>query len=143
VLAVAVALSLLATVVHFVLAVLGLSLLAVALGGWLRQSKREYARLPAGPEAAVAETPAGEQALHLPRPSVWPVVLALGVALSLLATVVHFALAVVGVPLAALAVAAWVRDVLRQHRELPVAEENREAPPVEEPAREPTGPRAR
>jgi len=143
VLAVAVALSLLATVVHFMLAVLGLPLMAVALGGWLRQSRREYERLPAGPQAAVAEAPAGEHAIHMPHPSVWPVVLALAVALSLLATVVHFALAIVGVPLAALALTAWVRDVLRQHRELPVAKESRETPGVEEPARERAGPRAR
>jgi putative Mn2+ efflux pump MntP len=143
VLAVAVALSLLATVVHFMLAVLGLPLLAVALGGWLRQSRREYERLPAGPEAAVAEAPMDDHAVHLPRPSVWPLLLAVAVALSLLATVVHFALAIVGVPLAALALAAWVRDVLRQQRELPVAEERLDAPGVEEPAKERVGPRAR
>jgi putative Mn2+ efflux pump MntP len=140
VLAVAVALSLLATVVHFVLAVIGLPLLAVALGGWLRQSKREYEHLPAAPKAAVAEALADEHALHLPRPSVWPLVLALGVALSLLATVVHFALAVVGVPLAALSLAGWLREALGEHRELPGAEESHEAPAVEEPAREPVGP---
>ena len=68
-------------------------------------------------------------------------VLALGVALSLLATVVHFSLAVVGVPIVVLSLAAWVRDVIRQHRELPAPEET--APPVEEPERERVGPRAR
>jgi putative Mn2+ efflux pump MntP len=145
VLAVAVALSLLATVVHVVLAVLGLPLLAVALGGWFRQSRREYERLPAGPKAtaAVIEAPAREHAIHLPRPSVWPLVLALAVALSLLATVVHFALAVVGVPLVVLAVGGWLREALREHRGLPAAEENREAPGVEEPVEEKAGPRAR
>lgn len=143
VLAVAVALSLLATVVHVALAVLGLPLLAIALGGWLSQSKREYEHLPAAPKAAILEAPVGDHALHLPRPSVWPVVLALAVAMSLLATVVHFALAVVGVPLVALALAGWLREALGQHRELPAAEESREAPPVEEPARERAGPRAR
>lgn len=143
VLAVAVALSLLATVVHVSLAVLGLPLLAVALGGWLTQSRREYERLPAAPKAAVVEASADEHALHLPRPSIWPVVLALAVALSLLATVVHFALAAVGVPLVALALAGWLREALGQQRQLPAAEESREAPGVGEPTRESVGPRQR
>ena len=143
VLAVGVALSLLATVIHFVLAILGVPLLAIALGGWLQQSRREYEHLPSAPKAAPVEAPAGEHAMHLPGPSIWPVLLALGVALSLLATVVHFALAVVGVPVAALALGAWIRDVVRQQRELPEPEENEATSPVEEPVKEPAGPRAR
>ena len=145
-LAIAVALSLLATVVHFVLAILGLPLLAIALGGWFRQSRREYERLPAAPEAPEVRAPA-EGAFHLPKPSAWPLVLAVGVTLSLLATVVHFALAAVGVPLVAISLAAWVRDAFRQHRELPepAATEAGEAAdePAAEPAKERVGPTAR
>jgi hypothetical protein len=55
--------------------------------------------------------------------------------------VVHFSLAAVGVPMVALSLVAWVRDVIRQHHELPEPEET--APPAEEPPRERVGPSAR
>ena len=145
VLAVGVVLSLLATVVHFALAVVGLPLLVVALAGWLRQSTREYRHLPEAPrttEAALPQVAAEAQAFHLPGPSIWPLLLAVGIVLSLLATVVHFALAAVGVPLVVLSLAGWVREALRQHRALPT-EESGETLPAKEPARERTGPRAR
>jgi hypothetical protein len=69
------------------------------------------------PESA---TPAeGHEAFHLPPPSIWPPVLALGIAFILIGLVVTLVLLVVGIILGVLAFALWVRDARREFAELP------------------------
>jgi len=61
----------------------------------------------------------GHGAFHLPPPSIWPAVLALGVALLLTGLVVNRLLLAVGVVLSLAAIALWVRDARREFSELP------------------------
>jgi len=69
---------------------------------------------PESPSAAE-----GHAAFHLPPPSIWPPVLALGVAFILTGLVVTRVLLVVGIILGVVAVALWVRDARREFKELP------------------------
>jgi hypothetical protein len=65
-------------------------------------------------------TPAeGHEAFHLPPPSIWPPVLALGVAFILTGLVATPVLLVIGVILGVVAFALWVRDARREFDELP------------------------
>jgi len=65
-------------------------------------------------------TPAeGHEAFHLPPPSIWPPVLALGVAFILTGLIVTPVLLVIGVILGVVAFALWVRDARREFDELP------------------------
>jgi len=61
----------------------------------------------------------GHGAFHLPPPSIWPAVLALGIALLLTGLVVNRLLLAVGVLLSLAATALWVRDARREFSELP------------------------
>ncbi len=56
---------------------------------------------------------------HLPPPSIWPAVLALGVALVLTGLVLNIILLSVGVIVTVASIAMWVRDARREYRELP------------------------
>ena len=53
-------------------------------------------------------------AIHLPPPSIWPAVLALGIAFLLTGLVLNFVLLIVGVVIAVAATALWVRDARRE-----------------------------
>lgn len=67
-----------------------------------------------------ATTPAeGHEAFHLPPPSIWPPVLALGIAFILTGLVVTPVLLVIGAILGVAAVALWVRDARHEFEELP------------------------
>lgn len=59
------------------------------------------------------------QAFHLPPPSIWPLVLALGLALLLLGLVLNLVLLILGSAITVAAVALWVRDARREFAELP------------------------
>lgn len=59
------------------------------------------------------------EAFHLPPPSIWPPVLALGIACILTGLIVTRVLLVVGIVLGVVAVALWVRDARREFEELP------------------------
>jgi hypothetical protein len=61
----------------------------------------------------------GHEAIHLPPPSIWPVVLAVGIALLLLGLVLNLVLLIVGALITAASVALWVRDARREFQELP------------------------
>ncbi len=61
----------------------------------------------------------GHQAFHLPPPSIWPLVLALGLALLLLGLVLNLVLVILGAAITVAAVAFWVRDARREFAELP------------------------
>jgi hypothetical protein len=65
------------------------------------------------------ESPDGHGAIHLPPPSIWPVVLAIGIAALLLGLVLNLALLAVGVLITAGSLALWVRDARREFRDLP------------------------
>jgi hypothetical protein len=61
----------------------------------------------------------GHGAIHLPPPSIWPAVLALGIALLLTGLVLNLILLIVGVVIAVTATALWVRDARREFDALP------------------------
>jgi Flp pilus assembly protein TadB len=58
-------------------------------------------------------------AFHLPPPSIWPVVLALGIALLLVGLILNLVIVIVGALVVVAALALWVRDARREYSELP------------------------
>ncbi|TMC32606.1 MAG: hypothetical protein E6I84_12895 [Chloroflexi bacterium] len=71
----------------------------------------------AEPESTAHEE--GHEAFHLPPPSLWPPVLALGIAFILTGLIVTPVLLVVGIILAVVAFGLWVRAARREFDELP------------------------
>jgi hypothetical protein len=61
----------------------------------------------------------GHDAIHLPPPSIWPPVLALGIALILIGLVLNLVALIVGAIIALTAVAMWVRGARKEFEELP------------------------
>jgi hypothetical protein len=61
----------------------------------------------------------GHDAIHLPPPSIWPPLLALGIALILTGLIVNLVMLVAGVVIAVAATALWVRDARREFDALP------------------------
>ena len=59
------------------------------------------------------------EAIHLPPPSIWPAVLALGIALLLTGLILNPVVLIAGVVLALAATALWIRDARREFSELP------------------------
>jgi len=66
--------------------------------------------------AAHAES---HDAFHLPPPSIWPAVLALGIALLLTGLILNPVVLIAGVVIAVGATALWVRDARREFASLP------------------------
>jgi len=58
-------------------------------------------------------------AFHLPPPSIWPAVLALGIALLLIGLILNLVVVIVGAILVVGSIALWVRDARREYAELP------------------------
>ncbi len=58
-------------------------------------------------------------AFHLPPPSIWPPVLAVGIALLLIGIVVNLVVAIIGAVVSIAATAFWVRDARHEFTELP------------------------
>jgi len=56
---------------------------------------------------------------HLPPPSIWPVVLAIGIALVLTGLILNLIIVAVGALLVVGSTALWVRDARREFHELP------------------------
>jgi hypothetical protein len=50
---------------------------------------------------------------HLPRPSIWPVALALGVSITCAGAITHWVILVGGALLTVLALGAWIVDEVR------------------------------
>ena len=65
------------------------------------------------------EAAPGHEAIHLPPPSIWPVVLAVGIAALLLGMVLNLALLIIGALVTLASLALWVRDARREFAELP------------------------
>ena len=61
----------------------------------------------------------GHEAIHLPPPSIWPPVLALGIALILIGLVLNLFALIVGAIIAVSAVAMWVRGARKEFEGLP------------------------
>jgi hypothetical protein len=62
---------------------------------------------------------AGHDAIHLPPPSIWPPVLALGIALILTGLIINVVMLIAGVVIAVTATALWVRAARREFEGLP------------------------
>ncbi len=63
--------------------------------------------------------PAGEE-IHLPGPSLHPVLLTVGITLALVGITISIVLVVVGGALALFTTAAWIRGARREYEELPL-----------------------
>lgn len=59
------------------------------------------------------------EAIHLPPPSIWPAVLAVGIAFVLTGLILNLVLLIAGVVIAVAATALWVRDARREFDALP------------------------
>jgi multisubunit Na+/H+ antiporter MnhC subunit len=71
-----------------------------------------------GPDREYPAPPVGEE-IHLPEPSVLPVLTAVGLTLIVIGTTISFIALVVGVVIVVLAVARWIADVRRHIDALP------------------------
>jgi hypothetical protein len=63
--------------------------------------------------------PTGEE-IHLPGPSIQPLLLAFGITLAIVGITTFFALVVAGVVISIATIALWIRDTRREIDELPV-----------------------
>jgi hypothetical protein len=61
----------------------------------------------------------GHEAIHLPPPSIWPPVLAVGIALLLTGLILNLVVLIAGAVISVAATALWVRDARREFGELP------------------------
>ncbi|HXN01075.1 MAG TPA: cytochrome c oxidase subunit 4 [Candidatus Dormibacteraeota bacterium] len=59
------------------------------------------------------------EAFHLPPPSIWPAVVAVGIAVLLIGIVINLVIAIVGAIISVGAIALWVRDARHEFGELP------------------------
>ena len=59
------------------------------------------------------------EAVHLPPPSIWPPVLAVGIALLLTGLIINLVVVIVGAVVTVAAIALWIRDARREFSELP------------------------
>jgi hypothetical protein len=66
------------------------------------------------------ETPPSGEEIHLPGPSIQPVLLAFGIALSIVGITTFFVLVVAGVLISVGTIAVWIRDTRREIDELPL-----------------------
>jgi hypothetical protein len=59
------------------------------------------------------------EAFHLPPPSIWPAVLAVGIALLLTGLIINLVIVIVGAVVSVAATTLWIRDARREFSELP------------------------
>jgi hypothetical protein len=60
----------------------------------------------------------GAEGEHLPGPSFWPVLLAVGVAMSLIGVITKVVVVVIGLIILVVALGGWIRDARRDYRSL-------------------------
>ena len=70
----------------------------------------------AEPEAQHTEA---HEAIHLPPPSIWPVLVAVGIALVLTGLILNLVMLIAGAVILVLSIAMWIRDARRELEELP------------------------
>jgi hypothetical protein len=63
--------------------------------------------------------PSGEE-IHLPGPSIHPILLAFGITVALLGTTLFFPFVIAGVILSIWVIVAWIRSTRREMDELPL-----------------------
>jgi uncharacterized membrane protein len=65
--------------------------------------------------------PEGEshEAIHLPPPSIWPVVVAIAIALILTGLIINLVVVIAGAVIGIAGVALWIRDARHELQELP------------------------
>lgn len=66
-----------------------------------------------------AQHPDEHEAIHLPPPSIWPVVLAVGIALFLTGLVINLVMVIAGAIIIVVSIAAWIWGARRELEELP------------------------
>jgi hypothetical protein len=66
------------------------------------------------------ETPAAGEEIHLPGPSLHPILLTVGITLALVGVTVSPVLCIVGGVLAVFTFVAWIRGARREYEELPL-----------------------
>jgi hypothetical protein len=71
------------------------------------------------PSSAPEAPPVGEE-IHLPEPSLIPVLSALGVTLAVVGLVLSWAITAVGLIIVVLTTIRWIRDTRREIEELPL-----------------------
>jgi hypothetical protein len=59
------------------------------------------------------------EAFHLPPPSIWPAVLAVGIAVLLTGLIINLVVVIIGAVISVAATAFWVRDARREFSDLP------------------------
>ena len=59
------------------------------------------------------------EAFHLPPPSIWPAVLAVGIAALLTGLIINLVVVIIGAVISIAATAFWVRDARQEFSELP------------------------
>ena len=59
------------------------------------------------------------EAFHLPPPSIWPPLLAVGIALLLTGLIINLVVVIIGAVISLAATALWVRDARHEFSELP------------------------
>jgi hypothetical protein len=69
------------------------------------------------PQAQEAHAEAHD-AFHLPPPSIWPAVLAVGIAMLLTGLIINLVVVILGAVVVVASIALWVRDARREFREL-------------------------
>jgi hypothetical protein len=70
------------------------------------------------PKAELPVNPAGEET-HLPGPSFWPILLAIGIAMSLIGVITKIEVVAVGLVIVLVSLFGWVREARHEYRSLP------------------------
>ncbi|HVD02579.1 MAG TPA: cytochrome c oxidase subunit 4 [Candidatus Dormibacteraeota bacterium] len=68
-------------------------------------------------ETSAGERPEHEEE-HLPGPSFWPALLAVGVAMSLIGVITKLVVVITGLVILLVALGGWIRDARREYRAL-------------------------
>lgn len=66
-----------------------------------------------------SEAPVEAEAPHLPGPSFWPFLLALGIAMSLIGVITKPEVVAIGLLLTLVSLAGWIREARHDYRSLP------------------------
>ncbi len=56
--------------------------------------------------------------IHMPPPSFWPIVLALGIAMALIGVITKYVVLAIGLLVTIVSVVGWIRDARREYRSL-------------------------
>ncbi|HUY57437.1 MAG TPA: cytochrome c oxidase subunit 4 [Candidatus Micrarchaeaceae archaeon] len=68
--------------------------------------------------AEAPESRPEEHSQHLPAPSFWPILLAIGIATSLIGVITKVEVAIVGVIILVVSLGGWVREARHEYRSL-------------------------